>query len=469
MADSQSLFDTLAGSFGHGVDRPGLNAFVANSQAMNGLRTAQTDEALNNAQLQQEEMQAHSDLESSLSSVTGDDGKPLLQPSAAHLVANELKGHYGTAQGVMQALREAQGAHNAGVLSDPNQLGTPAQTAAQQGLAGKVAGPVEVPNEYAVPAGMAPPAVHQTPLGAAQTQQDLANASLRNAHAAAPTGASLSDDAAYNAAVKYNRFGVMPSLGMGASAATDRKKILDFAAYQSVDPNWHPPSWDAPGAPGQQPGAAPTPQPNPAPTQHPTLATATDTAGNPTDMKAQQAMLTDMTKRTSVADSSEQTALKNLGVARDMLAKADQTGSPLANTIVNKVRGGMFGDPDVSAYQNAISTARNEYARVISMATGAQGITDAAMREGQKLFPDDLAPAQFESNFAVAQRDMANRTGSMHDQISAAKKGFHAPVVTPPTVGGGNLPSYPDEAAAMAAGHKAGDRVMIGGVTGTLQ
>src|ERR1700761_553638 len=105
MPAAQTLFDTLAGGFGHGVDRPALNAFVANSQAANGLRTAQTDEALNNAQMQQEEMNAHADLENSLASVTGDDGKPILGRSQAHLVANKLKGHFGNAQVVMQALR----------------------------------------------------------------------------------------------------------------------------------------------------------------------------------------------------------------------------------------------------------------------------------------------------------------------------------------------------------------------------
>jgi hypothetical protein len=447
MADSSSLFDTLAGAFGHGVDRPALNAFVANSQATNGLRTAQTDEALNNAQMQQEEMQAHSDLENSLSSVTGDDGKPLLQPSAAHLVANELKGHFGNAQNVMQALREAQQVHNTGVLSNPNNLNTPADTAAIVGNTNKAPEAVAIPNEYAVPAGMTPPVVHQTPLGAAQSAQDLANANLRTNKANAPQ-TSLSDDAAYNAAVKYNQFGAMPPLGMGASG--DRQKILQFAAFMSHDPNWHPPSWDSPqpgatgaagaaaAAPGATaPGGAASGNPTGS-TAHPTLQDATNAAANPTDAKAQQATLTDMTKRTSVADASEQTALKNLGIAREMLQKADQTGSPLANTIVNKVRSGMFGDPDVSAYQNAISTARNEYARVISMATGAQGITDHAMAEGQKLFPDDLAPAQFETNFAVAQREMANRTGSMHDQIANTKRGLHtSPLPTAPTVGSG--------------------------------
>lgn len=444
----QDLFDTLAGSFGHGVDRGALNAFVANSQSLNGLRTAQTEEALNNATKQQEEMQAHSELESSLSQVLGDDGKPLLTPSGAHLVATELKGHFGDAKTVMEALRATQLTHNTGVISNPANLATPAATAAIAGNTNKMPATEEVHPEFTVPAGMpSPPTVFETPGGAA-------NASMHNATAFAKEHPqmtpSLSDDAAYNAAVKYNRYGVMPTLGMGASAAADRKKVLEFAASISVDPNWTPPSWtQGPGntphapAPGPAPGgppAAPTPG-APATPAHPTLQTATDAAVNPSETKATAASLSDMVKRTSVADASEQTALKNLQIAREMLAKADQTGSPLANTIVNKIRAGMFGDPDVAAYHNAISTARNEYARVISMATGAQGITDHAMREGQKLFPDDLAPAQFEANVAVAGREMANRTGSMHDQISKLKTGLHtvpggaAPPVTPSPAG----------------------------------
>jgi hypothetical protein len=43
-----------------------------------------------------------------------------------------------------------------------------------------------------------------------------------------------------------------------------------------------------------------------------------------------------------------------------------------------------------------------------------------------------------------------------------------APLDSAAPVSGG-LPSYADEAAALAAGHKVGDRVIIGGVTGTLQ
>jgi hypothetical protein len=462
MSDSQSLFDTLSGSFGHGVDRPALNAFVANSQARNALVSAQTDEAMNNAQKQQEEMQAHAALESSLQGVLGDDGKPLLTPSAARNVANELKGHFGNAQQVMAAHREMQQAHNTGIVSNPANLNTPEGTAALAGLTNKAPEAVAVSKEYSVPAGMAPPDVKQTPLGAAETASYGATAGLHQAQAksggfnphAGAMAADLSDDAAYNAAVKYNQFGTMPPMGMGGGGG--RAKILQFAASLSHDPNWQPTSWNAQGAsPSPTPGAPGVGAPGPTtavPPGHPSLSDATNAASNPSDMKAQGSALADMTKRTSVADSSEQTALKNLQVAREALAQADQMGSPLANTIVNKVRSGMFGDPQVSAYQNAISTARNEYARVISMATGAQGITDHAMREGQKLFPDDLAPAQFESNFAVAQREMANRTGAMHEQISSLKKGIHTPAgqTSVPAPSAGPSPSAAPAAAPMS-------------------
>jgi hypothetical protein len=465
MAGTQTLFDTLSGAFGHSVDRPGLEAFVANSQTLNGLRSAQTEAALTNAQQSQEEMAARAKLEDTIAGTLGPDGTPMFTPSQAHMAAQSFIAQHGgkVADGI-EALMKMQTAHNTNILSNPANLNSPDATAAAAGNTNKLPEAVLVPKEYTVPPGMTPPVVQQTPLGAAETGAQLAMGNLRTHQATSDS--SLSDDAAYNAAIKYNSFGTLPSLGMGASSAGARQKVLTFAAYLSHDPNWHPPSWDAAGSPA---GATPTTSATPT-SAHPTLQNATDVAAAPADMKAQAATMTDMTKRTSVADASEQTALKNLGLAREMLSKADQSGSPLANSIQNKIRSGLFGDPQVSAYQNAISTARNEYARVISMATGAQGITDYAMREGQKLFPDDLAPAQFDANYQVAAREMANRTGAMHDQISQAKAKIHSPAgtVTPPA-GGETLPSYPDEASALAAGHRAGDRVIIGGVTGTLQ
>jgi hypothetical protein len=222
MANPQSLFDTLAGGFGHGVDRPGLNAFVANSQSINGLRTAQTEEALTNAQKQQEEMQAHADLENSLASVKGDDGQPLLTPSAAHLQAKEMIGHFGDAKSVMQAYREAQQAHNTGIISNPANLNTPQMTAAIAGNTNKAPEAAAVPNEYSVPAGMTPPVVHQTPLGAAETTEHLAGAKQKTANG------SMDPNAIEFGAYQLYKTGKMPTLGMGGGPA--RNQILTRAS-----------------------------------------------------------------------------------------------------------------------------------------------------------------------------------------------------------------------------------------------
>lgn len=248
MAGTQSLFDTLAGGFGHGVDRPALNAFVANSQATNGLRTAQTEEALNNAAMQQEEMQAHADLESSLMKVTGDDGKPLLTPSAAHLQAQELIGHFGDAKTVMQAYREAQQAHNTGIISNPANLNTPAYTAALAGNTNKAPEAVAVPNEYAVPPGMTPPVVQQTPLGAAETNEHNAAAHAKVA------GGGIDPTAVDFGAYQLYKTGKMPALGMGAGPA--RSAILARSAQIAQQEQQNPgsttnPAYDTAIANGQ--------------------------------------------------------------------------------------------------------------------------------------------------------------------------------------------------------------------------
>ena len=181
---SQSLFDTLAGGFGHGVDRPALESFVANSQSINGLRTAQTEEAMNNAQTQQEEQAARAKLEATIGGTLGADGNPIFTPSQAHMAAQSfIAQHGGKVSDGINALVDMQKAHNTMMLSDKNNLNTPAATAAIAGNTNKAPETALVPDEYSVPAGMAPPVVHQTPLGAAKTGAQNAVAGLNNVKA----------------------------------------------------------------------------------------------------------------------------------------------------------------------------------------------------------------------------------------------------------------------------------------------
>lgn len=192
---------------------------------------------------------------------------------------------------------------------------------------------------------------------------------------------------------RYAETGTLPPLGMGKAGLAVRQQILHSAAQVQVGAR--PPVMDANG--------------NPAASN--SLAAASTNKSSAAAMAAQ-------TKTAAIMDSSEQTVLKNLGVVQSYMDKAGQAGSPLINSLQNAVRTKALGDGDVSAYRLALTTTRDEYARVISMATGAQGITDAARVEASNLFPDTLSPDMFAKNVEVAKAEMGNRTSSLHAQIA---------------------------------------------------
>lgn len=179
MADMQLLGDVLAGAAGAPINRPALNAYVAQGQAATALRSAQTEEALTRATKAQEEMRAGQQLEDALAVTLG--------PSRARVAATVMRAGYGNAQQALEALKTNQEIGFRDTLADPMMLGGRAQTAAQQGIQGKIAEPISVPKEYAVAPGAPAPVVQQTPLGASETMENLANATLNHERAANPS------------------------------------------------------------------------------------------------------------------------------------------------------------------------------------------------------------------------------------------------------------------------------------------
>src|SRR5208283_3063894 len=95
---SQPLGQSLGDLFS-GTNRPQLNAFVANSQARNGLVSAQTQEAMIKAQQAQEELDAHTKLPTALQAAFPD-----MKGSEAALAATFMIGHFGDAQVALKAL-----------------------------------------------------------------------------------------------------------------------------------------------------------------------------------------------------------------------------------------------------------------------------------------------------------------------------------------------------------------------------
>ncbi len=218
-----SLGDALGG-----VNRPQLNSFVANSQALNGLRSAQTEEAMMKAQEAQEQMSAHGDLEDALVKAMGPNNA-----AQAHAATLIMLSHFGDAKTALDAVQRM-------TLGDQSQLGQPSQTAAQQGVQGKVAIPEALPNNYTQLPSAAPIQPGQSAEGAAQTANTLAQASLHNQEATNPAafhpgaaGANepLDPNAIAFAGYMLYKTGKMAALGMRSGPA--RSAVLANAANLS--------------------------------------------------------------------------------------------------------------------------------------------------------------------------------------------------------------------------------------------
>lgn len=183
MTDNTALGDLLSGAAGHPINRPALEAAVIQGQALAGLRTAQTENSLLQAMRMREEQDASDQLEGALLNAKDPSGNPLFTPSQAKFTATQMKFLHGGSKEALEGWNAAQKAAATATLGDVAQLGTPAQTAAQQALKGEVATPFEIKPESGVLPGAFQPDVLQTPGGIASTEKDTQQARLYGAQA----------------------------------------------------------------------------------------------------------------------------------------------------------------------------------------------------------------------------------------------------------------------------------------------
>src|SRR5580658_5917456 len=153
------LGDLLAGIGGANISRPALGASIVQGQALAGLRTAQTEEAMTKAMQAREQMAAKAQLEDSITQMKGPNGNPMFQPSQAHLLAQGFNAGGGNIEQMVAALKGGNQVSAQNVLGNPANLGTPAATAAGQLYEGKPAAPMQTIPEQGVPT----PGVPQQP------------------------------------------------------------------------------------------------------------------------------------------------------------------------------------------------------------------------------------------------------------------------------------------------------------------
>lgn len=190
---AEQLGDLLAGASGHPVNRPALDAAVMQGQAMAGLRTAQTEDALLNAQRMREEQEASDNLEGALMGAKGPDNQPLFTPSQAHFTATQMKFLHGGAQPALEAWQTAQ---KINAFSNVNNPGVaPEQRLASDQALNPGANPYQTVGDQVIPR-FAPgsqqpgpnvtPDVQQTPVSQANVAEKNAEANLKNQEASNP-------------------------------------------------------------------------------------------------------------------------------------------------------------------------------------------------------------------------------------------------------------------------------------------
>jgi len=116
--------------------------------------------------------------------------------------------------------------------------------------------------------------------------------------------------------------------------------------------------------------------------------------------------------------SAERTAGMNLDLAVQAGTKVDRTGSPMINKVIQHFRTGVTSDPETRVFVNSLITARNEYARVVSGATGATGITDSARSEAKELFDTIDSQETLRKVVAYAKKEMRNRMSGFDQQLN---------------------------------------------------
>ena len=197
------------------------------------------------------------------------------------------------------------------------------------------------------------------------------------------TGAGFTDGALDSLAARYRITGKLPALGNGKNVAGMKMAIINKAYEQA--------------------------------------AAEGDTAGMMALKQnlyagSQQAYNKILTQKTLVG-SFERTAQKNLDLALNLSANLQRTNAPLLNRAFINFHKNL-SDRQTSSFVNALIAARTEYAKVLSGATGATGITDQGRKEAEELFSTATSHEALVNAIGTAKQEMANRMQSFDDEAS---------------------------------------------------
>jgi hypothetical protein len=115
--------------------------------------------------------------------------------------------------------------------------------------------------------------------------------------------------------------------------------------------------------------------------------------------------------------SFAKTTDKNLAIVEKLSDKVDRTGVPVINRWLVAGKKSIAGDPDVAAFNGAVRTAINEYAKVTSSVSGAGVTSDTARKEIEDILNMAQTPEQTKAVVALLRSEMTNRKEGFEEQI----------------------------------------------------
>jgi hypothetical protein len=209
----------------------------------------------------------------------------------------------------------------------------------------------------------------------------LTNARARDA-LAAQDNEPMSRDAIDNAAARYNIDGTLPAMGMGKNARVDRRDVLNRAAELAKDS----------GLSGDDQRVL--------------------QIGN----KANTASLAKLGQQATMVGAFEKTFNKNADLVLEYSNKVDRTGAPIANKWINAGKRAVTGDPELSAFDVAVKSASNEYAKIISGSMGNTVMAEGEIKKVEGMLNAAQTPEQVKEVIAFMKRETQNRMAGFKEQ-----------------------------------------------------
>jgi len=204
-------------------------------------------------------------------------------------------------------------------------------------------------------------------------------------------------------AMNFRKTGTMPPQGYGPQGAANRMAIENRAAEMGGNP---------------------------------------DLATNKANYKAASGSLSNFTTYLNRVDTYQRTFLKN---AQRVFQYADKGVGPTKIPVVDAwIQEGRraTGDPAVVAFDNAIVTAKNEYARIMSGANSNAQLQSGAMEKADGLFNSAMNLDQITAAFQVMQQDVTTAQQSTQEQIGDLQQRLSDIGQAPDATGGGDSHPY---------------------------